>query len=290
MTVCTASLFYWNYSQEGGNDWGPAFVVASDRMLTDTGLEIEYESSRAKAQIFGQRHIVFVAGDIPLATEALQLAADVFSDAKERTTSEIANTVGWAFERVRRTWAAKRYLAPLNLTEDIFANQQGEPSSFVQGLADKMQAAHYEAEAMVLGCDADSVGLFRVDSYGVVTNHFNIGFLSIGVGGIHASAQFMNEPYNHQKNYYNALYSTFVAKKRGEVAPGVGAITDMFMVSKNGITFVPDQLVLRMETLYRSQRVLMRRAAERAAQKIVQEEQKVSPAQSAELPNDPISN
>ncbi len=275
MTVCTASMFYWNSGVDGEDRWGPAFVIASDRMLTDVGLEIEYEASRPKAQTCDGTHMIFVAGDMPFVTEAVVMANRALGNDGGHATVEIARVLGAAFEKVRRSRAAKRYLAPLNLTEDMFeAGLLGHSNGLMMDLADKMQAAHFDAEAMVVGVDGDVAGLFRIDPYGVVTDHFHIGFLSIGIGGIHSSAQFMNEPYLHSRNYYSSLYSTFVAKKRAEVAPGVGKVTDIFRITRDSVVQIPDPLVRRLEKLHQAQRISDARVTQRAAQKIIQEEQK----------------
>jgi hypothetical protein len=107
---------------------------------------------------------------------------------------------------------------------------------------------------MVAGVCDKNAGLLRIDDYGVVTNHTDIGFLSIGSGGIHSSAQLMYEPFSHQRHYFKALHSTFLAKKRAEVAPGVGAATDIFRINRDNVVRVPDPIMANLEKVYAAQR------------------------------------
>src|SRR5262247_3852727 len=63
MTVCTTSMFVWRYGPE---DLGTALVAASDKMLTDEGLGIEYQGSRGKWAAFGRRLLGLVAGEMAI--------------------------------------------------------------------------------------------------------------------------------------------------------------------------------------------------------------------------------
>jgi hypothetical protein len=90
-----------------------------------------------------------------------------------------------------------------------------------------------------------------VDRYGLVTNHTDIGFASIGVGGIHSSAHFMLEAYSHGTAYYRALYQTFKAKKRAEVARGVGEFTEMFLVTRDGASPVERKVIEALENIHK---------------------------------------
>jgi hypothetical protein len=57
-----------------------------------------------------------------------------------------------------------------------------------------------------------------------------VSFAAIGAGDWHANSQFMFAKHNYNRPFSETLFATYVAKKRAEVAPGVGQATDMFMV------------------------------------------------------------
>jgi hypothetical protein len=138
-------------------------------------------------------------------------------------------------------------------------------SKLVNDLANELINYKIGVEAMILGCDELDAGavMYRVDSSGRVRNHSDIGFLSIGEGGVHSSAHFMFESYSHTNTYFRALYQTFKAKKRAEVAPGVGELTDMFLITNNGAAPIARELIDALEKIHRED---VRRAKERPAE------------------------
>jgi hypothetical protein len=109
----------------------------------------------------------------------------------------------------------------------------------------------------------------------VVTSHDDIGFVSIGNGGVHASAQFMLASYTHVVAYYRALYQTFAAKKRAEVAPGVGDFTDMFLINRNGVTQVPPAVIDVLNEIYAKNLERVRRFPEEAEGQLVEAEMRL---------------
>lgn len=237
MTVCTACIFLWFYPDA---TVGPAILAASDRMLSDTGLGIEYESSRWKALSVDAHHMIFVAGDLTFNTVALSRLVAWAAAHSDLTTFDIAEAYGsivsaCAFER-----AVKRNLEPLGITlervqsNDFKWQDAGLSDALLGQILDQLQAERVDCEAMVIGCDEQKAHLYRVDSKGVVTQHDDVGFLSIGSGGIHASGYYMQAPYNHVIGYHQAMLLTYFGKKRAEVAPGVGSRTDMFLITRDG--------------------------------------------------------
>jgi len=113
MTVCTASIFAWNYDlKKEGGDWGFAIAAAADRMLTDVGLGIEYEGSRWKGVGLGNKQVVLVAGDMAVHSEILRrLNQDLQTNPLE-STHDTAERVAKLFREYRAEEAARQYLAP----------------------------------------------------------------------------------------------------------------------------------------------------------------------------------
>jgi len=50
-----------------------------------------------------------------------------------------------------------------------------------------------------------------------------------------------------------AILTTFLAKKRAEVAPGVGQATDLFLITRNGTDHLSDEAVSDMEAIFKLQ-------------------------------------
>ena len=268
MTVCTASLFFWLYDQ-AANDFGSAIIAASDRKLTDIGLGIGYEGSRFKGSFVPNNQLVLVSGDIVVHSAILGRLGERLKE--PTTTLETAEIVGQLMREYKMTEASRLYLAPLNLNENSFTAQQRtmEPSLVIE-LANQLQTHKIEADAMVVGIDDNKGSLYRVDSNGLVTNHSDIGFISIGSGGIHSSAYFMTTSYTYLTMYYRALYHTFAAKKRAEVDPYVGTYTDMFLLNRNTATQIPREMIAELEKIYAERIEREKRLPEEAEMKLVE--------------------
>jgi hypothetical protein len=251
MTVCTASLFAWIYNKDI-NDFGLAIIAASDRKLTDTGLGIGYQGSKWKGAAFPAiKQLALISGDIVIHSAVLR---ELEKKIKGLTpaTLETAHMVGELIRNYKMTEAARLYLAPLGLDQQSFLAQQRtmEPR-LVSDLAKELIHYKVDAEALVLGCDGDKeASLYRVDNNGLVTCHTDIGFVSIGSGGIHSSAYFMTIPHSAATTYFHALYHTFVAKKKAEVDPFVDSATDMFLITRSGVEKIVPATIAELEIIY----------------------------------------
>jgi hypothetical protein len=237
MTICTASIFKWIYPD---GEVGSGIIAASDRMLSDGGLGIEYEASRWKALILGTKHMVFVAGELTFNSLALSRLVKSFDIDAKPTTRDIADDYGRIVSQCAFERAAKRIVEPLGIAADRWHSNDlrwqeiGLPEGVLSQVLDQLQSERVDCEAIILGCDGREAHIFRVDNRGIVTLHDDIGFVSIGSGGIHASGYYMQAPYNHMMGYHRALLLTYFGKKRAEVAPGVGRSTDMFLITGDG--------------------------------------------------------
>ena len=121
MTVCTAAMFAWAYDEK---DFGQAIVVASDRMFTDQGLGIEYESSIYKGLILDKTHMIFVAGSVVVHSALVMKLNAVMAGVQGIKTSDIAETYARMLREYRTEEASRRYLAPFGLDAKSFVAQQ----------------------------------------------------------------------------------------------------------------------------------------------------------------------
>jgi hypothetical protein len=153
-----------------------------------------------------------------------------------------------------------------------------EPTLVIE-LVNQLQNHKIDAEAIVAGCDGEKeANIYRINSSGIVTCHSDIGFLSIGSGGIHSSAYFMTTSYSSNLTmYYRALYHTFVAKKKAEVDPFVGAYTDMFLINRSRITKIPDEVIVVLKEIYTENLEREKHLPEEAEKQIIEAEKLLFP-------------
>ena len=84
-------------------------------------------------------------------------------------------------------------------------------------------------EALITGIDSTGAHIYVVTNTEVACRDA-AGFAAIGAGCWHANSQFMFAGHTRFSPLPESLLLTYAAKRRAEVAPGVGVGTDMFTI------------------------------------------------------------
>lgn len=250
VTVCVASLFNWNYARADEQPrFGHAVVTASDQMITAG--DIQYQPRQQKMALITRRVLILIAGEYPTHSEAIQGTVRQIGSNTDATPHQVALIYGQEIQRIRRRSAEDRILAPLGLNTDSFLAQQREMSDHVvTAITDQLlNFGEHEVEALVVGSDGAHAHIYYVDSRGTVRCMDDVGFHAIGVGAWHAKSLLMQSGYI-KRNYAYALAQTFAAKRRAEIAPGVGSRTDMHLITADGWEPVDPRYCDQMERLY----------------------------------------
>jgi hypothetical protein len=187
----------------------------------------------------------------------------VISEVQERVKAYpnewwLASDVADLYIKYRNAAKLKRaeaeILSLLGLTRDTFISNQQQINN---GVAEQITRdfINYEVpyvSVLIVGVDPLGPHIFVVDN-GVISWNDVIGFAAIGIGARHAESQFMLATHWWNSPLADTALLTYVAKKRSEVAPGVGAGTDMFTVGPHLGTFsiLPVELVRQLEHIYR---------------------------------------
>lgn len=242
MTICVAAIFRWVYDGEK-QDIGPAVVTASDRMLTDEGLGIEYEPNQYKGAHLTDRIMALVSGDVTVHSAVLQTLIPSLSSKPDDRVGVVASMYAQRVRQLIAQRAANRFLSPLGLDANTFLSRQKEMDpALVMELSNRLLDQEVEGEALIVGCEGDTAAhIYSVDKRGAVRCHDDLGFAVVGIGGIHAAGQFMTYSYTNMWGWYPALAITYAAKKRSEIAPGVGKETDMFYITRSGVAQIPQE-------------------------------------------------
>ena len=231
MTVCIAGLFKFNYGTIDAPNHGYAAITVSDRKIT-VG-DIEYEPNQTKVAYFGNC-LVLVAGDIAIHTQAIQ---DTASELKGRNlpSKDIALIYGRAIQAINARYAESEILAPLGLNTDTFNAQQKDFSqSFVDTVMAQLQNRQpADVEALVVGSNGTRASIYLIDSRGRDYCMDDVGFAAIGIGAWHAKSRLMSVGYVNSRSLAPTLTALYAAKKGAELAPGVGAATDIRVVLKD---------------------------------------------------------
>jgi hypothetical protein len=245
MTVCIAAICTWMVDDKGTG----AIITASDRMITRRG-ESEYEPPQAKFLHLSKRTAVLFAGDITVHSEAIQKTRTALLDAPTDNVGEIAELYASFVRALREREATQMYLSPLGLTGDSLLS--GTEGPLANKLREQVQGHTLDAEAMVVGTDNIGKGahIYHVNGIGFVTCHDEVGFLAIGMGAGHAESQIMAFKYAPWWRYFDTVVVLYSAKKRAEVAPGVGPITDMYFIQDGGPELLRADVMKLVAELY----------------------------------------
>jgi len=226
VTICIASISQFGHE---GNFY-PMIVGATDRMLTAS--DIQFEPSQTKVVLLNSRIVVLIAGDASFQSSVCMDAYNELQDETEVTVKRAATVYSEAFGRYRREQAELKYLSPLGLNLESFVQTTKNFSQeTIDNLIYKLEHNRVGAEAIIAGIDPDKTAhIYTVKDPGKIDCQNAVGFAAIGAGEWHAQSLFMFNKYSRLRSFSEALFLTYAAKKRAEVAPGVGDETDMFIL------------------------------------------------------------
>jgi len=139
------------------------------------------------------------------------------------------------------------------LTSDSFLARQAElaPSLARDLVTEIVGYPMPSVAAIITGVDTTGPHLFAVEN-GHLSCNDTVGFCAIGAGQNHANSVLMSAKYNPRMLIADSLLLTYTAKKRSEVAPGVGAETDMFLLGPGLGTYGPisDDVLEKLGSMY----------------------------------------
>ena len=251
MTVCVAAIF--NNS---------TILGACDRMLGVAN--IQFQPAQAKIwQLTSSIVAMPASNNVNLQYEIHQEVVRVVNDRIASNpkewwqVKEVANLYRQFYQEARIKRIEEAILFPRILDRNTYIQRQKELSDeFMREISsDLVQFELPRTSILLAGNDgqlSNTVPHLYVIEDGEVSCHDVIGFAAIGSGRLHAGSQFMFDGYTRFKEAPTALFNVLWAKKRSEVAQGVGPKTDMFTIGPFlGSYFqLPEEFVQKVERLY----------------------------------------
>jgi 20S proteasome alpha/beta subunit len=259
VTLCVAGIFYMD--GRGG------VVAASDRMVTSGDVSFEPNKEKilslTEGMSYGKTNEIYllISGDIATQTEICQrVRLDVRQILASQPDSrfhvvEVARLYGLYYDEFRMWEASKAILSPFGLdTESFISRQKDMAPSLVSEISRELlnyDSPSLQLETLVVGVDASGPHIFHIKN-GRVSCQDHIGFASIGIGEYHANSQLMLSGFSHKCDVAEASFLIYTAKKRAEVAPGVGPATDMVVIGPElGFSaLMPSELLDPLEKIY----------------------------------------
>jgi hypothetical protein len=179
---------------------------------------------------------------------------------------------------MRKADAERTILYPLGLNVNTFlARQAHMNSAIVHDLKEALLAHDLPGhqEAIFMGIDNDGPvsdkgeklaypQLYVTDADRLAWLN-TVGFAAIGIGRSHAESQLMYSGHAPLNSFEQTVLFAYAAKKRSEVAPGVGKETDICVVGPGLGTFhkVEDEHVAGIERIFQKSRISIERIHKR---------------------------
>jgi hypothetical protein len=231
-------------------DLGPLAVVAADRMVT-IGSFIEFEHTVPKMALPTPFSVAMIAGDTLLGTRLARNVANEFVGAAPNT-AEVAARLAQRFVEMRRSELENQILSLRGLDLQMYyGGHQSLNGNITAMLDNQMSQFNLGIELLVAGVDGGGAHIFSIVNPGQPDRqHDVIGYAAIGSGGIHALQAMIGFKHSPTTPLKETVFQVYAAKRRSEVAPGVGLDTDMAIVSANGIGFLDKATLTKLEDMY----------------------------------------
>lgn len=260
-----------------------SIFCATDRMIT-VG-DIEMESPATKMFMLTNSIVVMPSDDdAALHTEILNethvIANAAIADNPSRwpLVSEVVTMYVAARDAKHAKRAEQEFLLPLGLTRETFLDRMAflEPQ-LVSRIAEDLISYRLPAMSVIIaGIDPIGSHIYEVnDGKSGCLN--TIGYAAIGAGARHALAHFMLAEQCNSTSPVETLWNTYFAKRRSEVAPGVGKqVTDIGMIgpqlgfSVNFTTVEEPPIMRQLEAVYENTKRAEEEARKNAATEMVE--------------------
>jgi len=239
-----------------------------------TAGNVQYEPPQRKAFSLTKKYTVMYAGDASVHSRIITDVVRQFAGDNDATVLKVAEAYGTHMSEYRKRECERLFLNPVGLTfADFIAHQNDLAPQTVDRLTSRIQGYRLDSEAIVMGIDAEP-HIYVIQEPGIVICHDLVGFAAIGIGASHATSELMSARYSRQWGFARAVFQVFKAKKRPDVAPGVGQVNDLVDGDINQHWFLvpemdPKDMLGRLQSTYQQEQEAARKATEIAQGEVV---------------------
>ena len=134
---------------------------------------------------------------------------------------------------VRLTTIISTELEPRGLSlSDYYSSQQSLLPQITQVIDQALSQTDLGVQIIIAGCDGDQYTIHTILNPGTVSEASPIGYSAIGSGAPHLIYSLIEAPYKPSLSKEEVETMVKEAKNRSEVAPGVGASTQLITIPK----------------------------------------------------------
>ena len=243
MTVCIAATC--------GD--GRALVVASDRMLSAPFLTLEFDHADAKIDRIGNSCVALTAGDALSVHDVLAGGFGIATQLIDPQVEFIAEQIKNRFVVVRKRRIDDIILGPRGFDFDSFyaVGIKSLPGDLAMLIDSQIQQHQLGSSLILAGVDATGAHIYAIGDPGATQCFDRLGYHSIGSGHRHALLTLVSRQQHKSTDVHTTIFNVFTAKRSAELAPGVGAATEMRVITKEGVVSLTADKIARLETIFR---------------------------------------
>jgi 20S proteasome alpha/beta subunit len=207
----------------------------SDKMLTlKYPMAYEYENEEfEKIKKVTEEPLIYClsAGVAVFASEIIETAKNQASNKKGLTVKSVAEIVCKAYTEYRKSRLVRNELLTRGLDlNSYYANHKGLLGSIVETIDKTFRMWNLGVEFIVAGRDSSGYHIYTIVHPGDLYCQDSIGYSTIGIGAPHATYHMIENKYRISSDKDIVVKLVKDAKKRSEVAPGVGAKTESIVL------------------------------------------------------------
>ena len=238
---------------------GKKVIVLSDRMITTSDLTLAFEHEVPKAEIIANNAIALTAGTIH-EPEVIKSVREDFKGTHKPSIIDIARKLSEHFSNTRLFRIRDEILrrAGFNSLNEYYNSQGHLHDEVVLRLQRKIEEYRLDLHILLAGVDSRA-HLYYICDPGTWRSFDPLGFCCIGQGDRHAEPVFAFYNYTPSLKEQEVLYIAFEAKKRSEMAGGIGKQTDVWIIDEGGVYEVENETIKQLEEIFEDRNTSTRR-------------------------------
>jgi len=249
MTVCIAAICCNNGHEN------PKIIVSSDRMITTVlGSPVEYEGTSTKISELTDKCVMLSAGSTVLIEDLVYKTKQTLNAGSNLTVRKIAENCANAYMELIQDNIKRLILSTYNMTFEEFKDQQKYNQGFLSEINQNILTIRQEIQnnliSLIAGINEDIANIFGINN-GNLYSFTSLGYQATGSGQASAESVFVHRGYDPRWSLEEAMITVIEAKKQAEEAQGVGKNTDIVIVSKEGITYLNEETIKKLEGIHK---------------------------------------
>jgi len=243
MTICIAAIC----------EQGSALVLATDSMITNEGLSIEFEHPGKKMTPLSDTCIALTAGDALAHTELFNMVQEEITKLRTPSVIEVVSKIKECYQNIRKREIREKILNPRGFKDfdDFYQAQRVLHPDIAINIQSEIERYDYGLHILIGGISEGVAHIYGISDPGTSKCFDAIGFHAIGSGLPHAINTLIARNCNQELSLPEVFLIVYEAKKMAEKAPGVGTtITDMCIMNSRGISEFPREKISELQEIY----------------------------------------